>query len=77
MAKGKGIFKFLIVIGSLLTVLVIFLVSYVIFDSNIYDELYSKIEVTAHRGNSTVTMPNTIPAFKEAIKEGQTTENWT
>lgn len=69
-AKGKGIFKFLIVIGSLLTVLVIFLVSYVIFDSNIYDELYSKIEVTAHRGNSTVTMPNTIPAFKEAIKEG-------
>lgn len=36
-----------------------------------------KIEVTAHRGNSTVTMPNTIPAFKEAIKEGQTTENWT
>lgn len=34
-AKGKGIFKFLIVIGSLLTVLVIFLVSYVIFDSNI------------------------------------------
>ena len=41
-----------------------------IFDSNIYDELYSKKEVTAHRGNSTVTMPNTIPAFKEAIKEG-------
>ncbi len=69
-AKGKGLFKFLIIIGSLLTIVVIFIISYVVFDSNIYDDLYSKIEITAHRGNSTVTMPNTIPAFKEAIKEG-------
>lgn len=69
-AKGKKVLKFLMVIGTLFTALILFVVGYVIFNTNIYDELYSKIEVTAHRGNSTVTMPNTIPAFKEAIKEG-------
>lgn len=69
-AKGKGVFKILIVVGSLIAVMAIFFTGYIIFDTNIYDKIYDKIEVTAHRGNSTVAVPNTIPAFKEAINEG-------
>lgn len=69
-SKFKGVFKIFIVVGSIISVMAIFFMGYVIFDANIYDKIYDKIEVTAHRGNSIVAVPNTIPAFKEAIKEG-------
>lgn len=57
-------------VGGIIAVGIIFVTGFIIFRYNIYDELYSPIEVTAHRGNSTVAVPNTVPAFREAIKEG-------
>lgn len=68
--KAKGSFITIGIVISLLAVGVIFVVGYIIFDFNIYDEMYSPIEITAHRGNSTISVPNTIPAFQEAILEG-------